>query len=62
MEPHPAEIGQLEQSLLASSERGLQLRSAQRSALDRARWVDRDAGIVAIPIERAMDITAERAR
>ncbi|HWA24790.1 MAG TPA: hypothetical protein VG734_03875 [Lacunisphaera sp.] len=33
-----------------------------RSRLEGYGWIDRDAGIVRIPIERAMDLTATRAQ
>ena len=36
--------------------RGQDLRRAQRDALETWRWVDRDAGIGAIPIDVAIDI------
>lgn len=35
-------------------------RTAEAQKLDGYEWIDRDAGIVAIPIERAMDLVAER--
>ena len=41
---------------------GLSLRRRQRDELSRYRWVDRDAGLAAIPIERAMDLVAGAAR
>src|SRR5439155_927830 len=37
-----------------------QLRRRERELLDRYGWVDRDAGIVRIPIERAIDIVSEK--
>lgn len=51
-----------EQSLIERTERGAALRDAQREQLEKYEWVDRDAGMVSIPIERAIDLTAERAR
>ena len=36
------------------------LQAAQRERLAGYRWVDKQAGIVSIPIERAMDIVARR--
>jgi hypothetical protein len=38
-----------------------QLRHAEQATLDSYAWVDRDAGIVRIPIEKAMELLAERA-
>lgn len=54
----PAQAGTVETSLILATERGLALRAAQRGELDRWGWVDRDAGIARIPIERAMDMMA----
>jgi hypothetical protein len=56
----PDEIGHVEQSLVESTRRGLDLQDRQRAALGRYGWVDRDAGIARIPIERAIDLTLER--
>ena len=36
------------------------MRAAEESQLRSYRWVDREAGIAAIPIERAMEILADR--
>lgn len=36
------------------------LRDREDAALGRYGWVDREAGIVRIPIERAMDLLLER--
>jgi hypothetical protein len=38
-----------------------QLQSQQLSLLNGYRWVDRESGIVAIPIERAMELAVEEA-
>ena len=35
-------------------------RAASEQKLNSYRWVDRNSGVVAIPIERAMDLVAER--
>jgi hypothetical protein len=37
-----------------------ELRRAEAPRLERYEWVDKNAGIVRIPIERAIDLTAER--
>ena len=37
-----------------------QLRSTERAALDGYGWVDRDAGTVHIPIDRAMNLLVQR--
>jgi hypothetical protein len=57
----PPELGTIEQTLVLTTQRGIDLRNAQRESLDAYGWVDRDAGIAKIPIERAMDIVAEGA-
>ena len=36
------------------------LRESERAVLDSYGWVDRDGGIVRLPIERAMELVAER--
>jgi hypothetical protein len=36
------------------------MREAEEAVLQNYRWVDREAGIVGIPIDRAMDILAEK--
>jgi hypothetical protein len=54
----PMTIGTVEQGLLVGPARGLDFARDQRATLDRWGWVDRDAGIARIPIERAMDLVA----
>jgi hypothetical protein len=54
------EIGNLEQTPILVARDGLDLRDHERDELARTRWIDRDGGIAAIPIERAMDLV-ERA-
>jgi len=54
----PTTIGTVEQGLILGPPRGLDLDRDQRATLDRWAWVDRDAGIARIPIERAMDLVA----
>ncbi|HEY3666261.1 MAG TPA: hypothetical protein VGL19_09685 [Polyangiaceae bacterium] len=58
----PNRVTALEQSLIEDSERGLDLQRRQRAELDRYGWVDRDAGIAHIPIERAMQLSVERSK
>ena len=38
----------------------LALRAAEQSILDSYAWVDKESGVVRIPIEKAMDLIAER--
>lgn len=55
----PAQIGTVETTLIATTERGLTLRAEQKEALTHYGWVDQDAGIGRIPIDIAIDIVAE---
>ena len=45
---------------VASSRDYQEMRAAEEAQLHSYRWVDREAGIAAIPIERAMEILARR--
>jgi hypothetical protein len=45
---------------VASSLDYQQMRAAEEAQLHSYRWVDREAGIAAIPIKRAMELLAER--
>jgi hypothetical protein len=47
-----------ESTLILATERGITLRNEQRESLSHYSWVDRDAGVVRIPIERAIDLLA----
>jgi hypothetical protein len=51
--------GSPEQTPIETTERGLALRARQEEQLAHYGWVDRDAGIARIPIERALDLRAE---
>jgi hypothetical protein len=55
-------IGHIEQTPILGAAAGLDLRRDQRRQLSRYRWVDRDGGFAAIPIERGMDLFVERSR
>jgi hypothetical protein len=55
-------IANVEQSPILGAAEGLDLEADQRRELSRYRWLDRDAGVAAIPIDRAMDIFVERSR
>jgi hypothetical protein len=52
--------GRLEQAPFESSAAGWDRRAAQRRDLEAYAWVDRKNGIVHVPIERAMELLAER--
>jgi hypothetical protein len=58
--PAPSTIGGLEQTLIVDSKRGLDLRREQKASLERWGWVDRDAGVARIPIERAIELVLAR--
>ena len=65
--PNPPELGSskiglLEQQLFESATRGVRDREARKKALESYGWVDRKAGVVHIPIERAMELTAKGVR
>ncbi len=45
---------------VASSRDYQEMRAAEEAQLHSYRWVDREAGIAAIPIERAMELLASR--
>jgi hypothetical protein len=55
-------IAHIDQTPILGAPAGLDLRREQRRQLSRYRWVDRDAGFAAIPIERAMDLLVEQSR
>jgi hypothetical protein len=58
----PAQLFGIEQTLIDHSERGLSLQRRQRARLESYGWVDRDAGVAHVPIERAIDLCVERGR
>jgi len=65
--PVPPELGQskiglVEQQLFESATRGERDRAARKERLRSYGWVDRKAGVVRIPIERAMELTAQGVR
>ena len=53
-------IAHIEQTPLFGAGNGQELRRRQREELSRYRWVDRDAGLAGIPIERAMDLVVQQ--
>ncbi len=55
-----AEERDAKQALTERVERLEALRKADRETLGRYHWIDRDKGIVALPIERAMELEGER--
>lgn len=55
----PAGDVPIERTLIEATERGQDLRAAQRASLERWGWTDRAAGKAEIPIERAMELVIE---
>src|SRR4051812_16562599 len=55
----PPQIDGIHQTLLARDRHGWELREAQRKELDAYRVIDRERGIVQIPIGRAMQIVVD---
>jgi hypothetical protein len=65
--PVPQELGQskiglVEQQLFESASRGRKDLEARRERLGSYGWVDRKAGVVHLPIDRAMELSAQGAR
>ena len=65
--PVPQELGQskialVEQQLFETSTRGRKDFEARRERLGSYGWVDRKAGVVHLPIERAMELSAQGVR
>ena len=65
--PLPAEVGQskiglVEQQMFGLADRGERERAAKLRQLRSWGWIDRDRGIVHMPIERAMELTVEGVR
>jgi hypothetical protein len=58
----PRQISEVEQTPILQARDGQDLREAQRRELEGLGWVDRDAGLAHIPIERAMDLVATEPR
>jgi len=58
----PADVGAFPQPRLETDERGQirRFRLSEEQRLHSYGWVDQNAGIVRIPIDRAMDLIAER--
>ncbi len=56
----PPPAPRLEQKPIEASAPGLELRARKQKELSRYAWVDREHGVVAIPIETAMQLVVER--
>ncbi|HEY2367776.1 MAG TPA: hypothetical protein VGH87_15370, partial [Polyangiaceae bacterium] len=55
----PAPRDTLERSLVTVTSPGLDRNAGRARDLDRYRWIDRDAGVAEIPIDRAIDLELE---
>jgi hypothetical protein len=58
--PAPREIDEIEQTQIWKSQRGIDLRDAQRAELDRWGWANREHRIARIPIDEAMNLVVEQ--
>ncbi|HEX3772982.1 MAG TPA: hypothetical protein VHV51_00890 [Polyangiaceae bacterium] len=57
-----APLAGLEHSSIAQTERGIERETAQKKRLSSYGWVDRNAGLAHIPIERAIELRAKGQR
>ena len=57
----PREIDEIEQTPIWRSQRGIDLRDAQRAELDRWGWANREHHIARIPIDEAMNLVVQQA-
>ncbi len=58
--PAETRLSNVEQTPIWDAEDGLALRRRQERALAGWGWIDRDAGIATIPIDRAIDLVVSR--
>jgi hypothetical protein len=58
----PRTLSGIEQTPIWQTSAGEDLRDRQRRELERWSWVDRNAGVANIPIDRAMDLVVEESR
>lgn len=58
-QPAPREIDEIEQTQIWKSQRGIDLRNAQRRELERWGWADAEHHVARIPIEDAMQLVVE---
>lgn len=56
----PEDVNQIEQVLFRERAPGLEERAQAKELLRGYGWVDRDAGLVRIPIDRAMELYVQR--
>jgi hypothetical protein len=60
-QPAPRQIGEIEQTQIWRSQRGIELRDAQRRELESWGWADREHHVARIPIDDAMTLVVEQA-
>ena len=60
--PAPAQISRVEQTPIRTIGRGIDLRDMQKRDLEAWTWIDRSTGVVAIPIEQAIDVVVQESR
>jgi hypothetical protein len=60
-QPAPRQIGEIEQTPIWRTQRGIDLRDAQRAELERWGWANREHHIARIPIDEAMKLVVEQA-
>jgi hypothetical protein len=58
--PAPREIGEIEQTQIWKTQRGIDLRDAQRAELERWGWANREHHIARIPIDEAMNLVVQQ--
>lgn len=58
--PARREIGELEQTQIWRSQRGIDLLDVQRAELQRWGWADRDHHVARIPIDEAIDLEIQQ--
>jgi hypothetical protein len=58
--PAPREIDEIEQTQIWKTQRGIDLRDAQRAELERWGWANREHHIARIPIDEAMNLVVEQ--
>ncbi len=58
----PEEINQIEQVLFDERAPGLEERAVEQKVLDTYGWVDREARLVRIPIDRAIELYVQQSR
>jgi hypothetical protein len=58
----PREISGVDQTLIIEAQRGRVIFDRQRAELEEYRWIDREHGLIRVPIDVAMDLELEGAK